>query len=177
MARDQLRRAPLAAPVSQPVTREAFMLTKRVRRLLGVAAVAPLLLTSCDNSPFDPFEEAIGTYELSIFADQSMPAEFDCSPGECQSIPNGGHIRINSGSLTLYNDGTFLETNNWTETPTGGTSRNVEFQSSGTYDLNGEDLELSDPSRQRFISATLEFGNRIRINYIEEGRLYEYIRD
>ena len=153
------------------------MLTKRVRRLLGVAAVAPLLLTSCDNSPFDPFEDAEGTYELSVFADRSMPAEFDCAPGDCDALPNGGHIRINSGSLTLHDDGTWFETNNWTETPTGGSPRDVTFNSGGTYDLNGEDLELSDPSRQRFIQATIEFTSRIRINYVERGDSFEYIRD
>ncbi|MEX2111285.1 MAG: hypothetical protein WD802_11810 [Gemmatimonadaceae bacterium] len=154
------------------------MLTKRVRRLLGVAAVAPLLLSSCDNNPFDPFDNALGTYELSVFAGRSMPgAEFDCAPGECDAVPNGGHIRINSGSLTLYNDGTFVETNNWTETPTGGSSDDVTFTSAGTFDLNGEDLELSDPARQRFVQATLEFTSRVRINYIENGDSFEYIRD
>jgi hypothetical protein len=153
------------------------MLNTRVRRLLGVAAVAPLLLTSCDSNPFDPSDDASGTYQLSIFAGRSMPAEFNCEPGECDALPNGGTIRVTSGTLVLYDDGTFVETNNWTETPTGGSPDNVTFTSAGTYTLNGEDLDLRDPSRQRFINATLEFTpSGVRINYTENAASYEYIR-
>jgi hypothetical protein len=145
------------------------MLTKRVRRLLGVAAVAPLLLTSCDNNAFDPFEEAFGTYELSVFAGYSMPgAEFPCGSGRCEVI---------GGTLTLYDDGTFVESNQWVETPTGGTPETVTFTSAGTYTLNGEDLNLSDPSRQRFVNATLQFTSTgARINYFEDNGAFEYMR-
>jgi hypothetical protein len=165
-----MRRALLAAPVSQPVTREAFMLTKRVRRLLGVAAVSPLLLTSCDNNPFDPFEEAEGTYELTVFAGYSMPgAEFPCGSGRC---------RVTGGTLTLYDDGTFVERNQWVDTPTGGTPQTITYTSAGTYTLNGEDLTLSDPFLQRFVNATLVFTSTgVRINYFEDNGTFEYIRD
>ncbi|HWL39117.1 MAG TPA: hypothetical protein VNO75_02680 [Gemmatimonadaceae bacterium] len=159
------------------------MLTKSVRRLFAAVAIAPLLITACDSNPFDPFDEATGTYQLSIFATRSMPATIPCEPGECEGLPNGGTIRVNSGTLTLHNNGTFTEENQFTFTPNGGGSFNDEFVSIGTYTINGEDLTLSDPDHpngDRFVNASLEFlsGNDVRISY-EEGNppeAYEYIK-
>lgn len=158
------------------------MPTKQVRRLLSVAAMAPLLLTSCDsNNPFDPSRDAVGTYQLTVFAGRSVPATFTCNPGECTSLPNGGTFVATDGDLVLYADGRFVETNYYTETPTGGSSQNSTFVSTGTYDVNFDEVTLSAPAQNgigaRFLNATLtSVGGDIRINYIEDGESYEYRR-
>jgi hypothetical protein len=156
---------------------------KRVTRLLSVAALAPLILTSCDSSnTFDPFEDVEGTYELSVYAGSSVPATFTCQPGQCTDVfTNGGTIRINDGTLTLYDDGTFQENNRFTFTPTGQASYNDSFTSIGTYEVNGDQLELFAPEQngveERFLLATVEFGgNDVRVRYIEDGFQYEYRR-
>lgn len=159
------------------------MPTKRVMRLLSVAAIAPLLLTSCDSSNnFDPFEDAAGTYELSVYAGASVPVTFNCDPGECtQSFSNGGTIRVTDGTLVLYEDGTFDETNRFVMTPTGGSARNETFISSGTYEIFGDEVELYAPPQNnneaRFLNAEFDYsGNDIRIRYVEDGVSYEYRR-
>jgi hypothetical protein len=158
--------------------REAFMLTKRVRRVFAAVALVPLLITACEgNNPFDPFDEATGTYVLTIFADNSMPAIFECAPGQCEEIPNGGTIRVNNGTLTLRDDGSFTEVNNFTFTENGFGSRDEPFVSTGTFSLNGQNLTL-DGDDGRFVTGTLRsVGGDVRINYDEEGFSYEYVKD
>ena len=159
------------------------MPAKRVLRLLSVAAIAPLLLTSCDSSNgFDPFEDAAGTYELSVYAGASVPVTFNCDPGECtESFSNGGTIRVTDGTLVLYEDGTFDETNHFIMTPTGGSARNETFVSSGTYEIFGDEIELyappQGPNEERFINAEFDYsGNDVRIRYVEDQVSYEYRR-
>ena len=156
---------------------------KRVMRLLSVAAVAPLLLTSCDSSnTFDPFEDAVGTYELTVYSGRSVPATFTCAPNTCQGLPNGGTIRVDGGSLVLDDDGTFIETNDYTLTPTGGSSRLETFISSGTYDVvDDNEITLFAPAQNglpaRTLDATIEYaGPDVTIHYIENGDAYEYSR-
>lgn len=158
------------------------MPTKRVMRLLSVAAIAPLLLTSCDSSnTFDPFEDAEGTYELSVYAGRSVPATFTCQPGQC-GMSNGGTFVANDGTLILEDDGTFVETNFYTSTPTGGTPVQSTFVSSGTWDVTGEnELTLFAPAQNglpsRTLDATIEYGGvDVTIHYIEDGESYEYRR-
>ena len=157
------------------------MPTKRVLRLLSVAAITPLLLTSCDsNNTFDPFEDAVGTYELSVFAGSAVPVTFPCNPGQC-GFTNGGEFRVNDGTLQLFEDGTFTETNHYTMTPTGGSAQQVTFTSSGTYDIVGDRMDLYAPAQngasERFLDATFQYGgNDVRVRYIEEGESYEYRR-
>ena len=158
------------------------MPTKRVMRLLGVAAMAPLILTSCDSTnTFDPFEDVSGTYELSVYAGRSLPATFTCQPGQCGMV-NGGTFVANDGTLVLYDDGTFLETNHYTQTPTGGSPQQATFVSSGTYDVVSENqITLFAPAQNgigpRTLDATIEFGGPfVTIHYIEDGESYEYRR-
>jgi hypothetical protein len=155
--------------------REAFMLTKRVRRVFAAVALAPLLITACEgNNPFDPFDEATGTYDLTIFADASVPATFNCSFPEC---PNGGTVRVNSGTLILDDDGTYIERNNFTFNETGQSPRNAQFVSTGRFTLNGENLTLDDDDGSRFINGSLQvLPDRVRVSYDEEGVSYEYIK-
>jgi len=153
----------------------------RVMRLLSVAAIAPLLLTSCDSSSiFDPFEDAAGTYDLTVYAGSLVPITFPCNPGQC-GLSNGGTFRVNDGTLVIHEDGTFVETNHYTTTPTGGSPQNTTFISTGTYDISGDDLTLYAPAQngigERFIDARFLYGdNDVRISYIEDGDSYEYRR-
>jgi hypothetical protein len=159
------------------------MSTKRVIRLLSVGALVPLLLSSCDSSnTFDPFEDAVGTYDLSVYAGRSLPATFTCQPGEC-GMTNGGTFVANSGTLVLDDDGTFLETNHYTQTPTGGSPQQSTFVSSGVYDIVGDnEIQLFAPAQNglgaRTLNATIEYGGPfVTIHYEEDGEDYEYRRD
>lgn len=171
-----MRRAFPAATALKPVTREAFMFTKRVRRFLSVAAMAPLFLTACDSNPFDPDDET-GTYQLTFYDGASVPVTFNCQPGDC-GLPNGGTLRVNSGTLRLRSDGTFTETNSFTERETGSSSSdNYTLTWNGTYDYDGFNLTLFAPAQNnqaaRFVDATLEFDT---IAYTENGEFYQYER-
>jgi len=157
------------------------MPTKRVLRLLSVAAIAPLLLTSCDSSNnFDPFEDAAGTYELSVYAGSLVPITFNCAPGEC-GLSNGGTFRVNDGTLVLFEDGGWTETNHYTMTPNGGSAQNVNFSSSGTYEIFGDEIALFAPAQSgfpaRFLDGVFIYGgNDVRLRYEEDGDQYEYRR-
>jgi hypothetical protein len=154
-------------------------------RLLSVAAIVPLLLTSCDSSSInDPFEDAVGLYELTVFGGRSVPATITCQPGQCtQTFSNGGTIVVHGGTLELDEDGTFVERNEWTETPTGGQPEDVTFVSVGTYDFTGDnEITLFAPAQNglasRTLDATIEFGGPfVTVHYNEGGQDYEYRRD
>lgn len=158
------------------------MATKRVIRLLSVGAFVPLLLSSCDSSnTFDPFEDAVGTYDLSVYAGRSVPATFTCAPGQC-GMPNGGTFVANNGTLIIDDDGTFIETNNYTSTPSGGSPEQSTFVSTGTWDLIGEnEIQLFAPAQNglgpRTLNGTIEYaGVDVTIHYNEDGQDYEYRR-
>lgn len=151
------------------------MLTKRVRRFLSVAAMAPLFLTACDSNPFDPDDET-GTYQLTFYDDVRVPATFNCQPGDC-GMPNGGTLRVQSGTLVLRSNGTFTETNRYTETPVGQSASTYNLTWDGTYEYDGFNLELFVPAQgnqsARFVDATLD-GNTIA--YTENGDNFQYDR-
>lgn len=151
------------------------MLTKRVRRFLGVAAMAPLLLTACDSNPFNPDDET-GTYQLTVYDNVVMPATFNCQPGQC-NMPNGGTLRVNSGTIVLRSNGTFTETNRFTETPVGSAASSYNLTWDGTYEFDGFNLTLFVPAQNnqaaRFVDATLEFDT---IAYTEAGEFFQYER-
>jgi hypothetical protein len=156
------------------------MPTNRVLRFLSVAAIAPLLLASCDSNGFDPIDDAAGTYELTVYAGSSVPITFNCDPGEC-GLTNGGTFRVNDGTLVIYDDGTFDEINHYTTTPNGGTAQATTFTSSGTYEIFGDEIELFAPAQSgigaRFLSGVFIYGgNDVRIRYQEDGESYEYRR-
>lgn len=158
------------------------MLTKRVRRFLSVAAMAPLFLTACDSNPFNPDDET-GTYQLTFYDGTGVPATFNCQPGDCTTpngttMPSGGTLRVNSGTLVLRSDGTFTERNRFTARPNGtSTVDNFDLTWNGTYEYDGFNLTLFVPAQnnqsQRFVDATLEFDS---IAYTENGEYYQYDR-
>jgi hypothetical protein len=162
------------------------MLTRKSRLLLGLAAATPLLFAACrDNSIFNPMSDAAGTYQLTVYAGKSMPATYQIQAGDPNypQLPNGGTFVVTSGDLILNNNGTFIETNNYSTTATGGGTTTSNFVSSGTWTLNGTIFSLSDPALSRQVTGTLEvnINNALTINYMENDgtgiiQQYEYIR-
>jgi len=159
------------------------MLTKKSRLFLGLTAAAPLLFAACtDNSIFNPMADAAGTYQLTVYAGRTPPATYTIQPNDPtygSIAPNGGTLVVTSGSLVLSNDGTFVETNNYTITPSGGSAQQYQYRSSGTWTINGTSFSLSDPSRNRQVTGTLEadLNNNLTVNYSEDdgtGTLQQY---
>jgi len=162
------------------------MLTKKSRLLLTLTAATPLLFAACtDNGIFNPLQNASGTYQLTVYAGKTMPATFTIQPGDPNfpEAPNGGTLVVTDGTLVLQNNGTFVETNNYTITPTGQSGTAHQFVSSGTWSLNGTSFTLTDQSLQRFDTGTLDTdaNGRLTVNYTEDAgngvfQSYEYKR-
>jgi hypothetical protein len=152
----------------------------RVLRLLSVAAIAPLLLTSCDsNNPFDPDDDAVGTYELTVYQGSSVPVTYPCTVLLCGFT--NGTFRVDDGTLVIHDDGTFVETNHFTRTRTGETPQSLTYISEGEYEIDGDDLFLYAPPQndadERFVDARFQYGgNDVRISYTENNLSYEYRR-
>jgi len=144
---------------------------RHARTLLSLTAVVALAACT-DNSITDPFNDAAGTYQLTVYAGKSMPANFIIQPGDPSypQYPNGATFQVTSGTLVLSNNGTFIETNNYTTTPTGQAGQNSQFVSTGTWTINGSDLFLTAPAQNgnsaRNVQGTLTFDT---INYQEDN--------
>lgn len=154
------------------------MLTRKTKLLLSLTAAIPMLLAACtDNGIFDPNDDVAGTYQLTVFADGSVGRTFTVQPGQDPELPNGGTARIDDGTLVLNSNGTFVETNNFTKTHSGGSTFQSAFVSTGTFTVNGTNLNLSAPAQNgysaRFINGRVEFDT---ISYIEGNFAYEYRR-
>jgi hypothetical protein len=150
------------------------MLTKKSRLLLTLTAATPLLFSACtDNGIFNPLQDASGTYQLTVYAGKTIPATFIIQAGDpgFPEAPNGGTLVVTDGTLVLQNSGAFVETNNYTITPTGQSGQAHQFVSSGTWSLNGTDFTLSDQSLQRFDTGTLapDANGNLTVNYTEDG--------
>lgn len=162
------------------------MLTKKSRLLLTLTAATPLLFAACtDNGIFNPLLDASGTYQLTVYAGRTMPATFTINAGDPNfpTAPNGGTLVVTDGTLVLQNNGTFVETNNYTITPTGQSGQANQFVSSGTWTLSGTSFTLSDQQLQRFDTGTLDAdaNGRLTVNYTEDSgngtfQSYEYKR-
>jgi hypothetical protein len=125
------------------------MLTKKSRLLLTLTAATPLLFAACtDNGIFNPLNDASGTYQLTVYAGKTMPATFTIQAGDPNfpEAPNGGTLVVTDGTLVLQNTGSFVETNNYTITPTGQSGNAHQFVSSGTWTPNGKTFTLNDQS-------------------------------
>jgi hypothetical protein len=150
------------------------MLTKKSKLLLTLTAATPLLFAACtDNGIFNPLQDASGTYQLTVYAGKTMPATFTIQPGDPNfpEAPNGGTLVVTDGTLVLQNNGTFVETNNYTITPTGQSGTAHQFVSSGTWSLSGTNFTLTDQSLQRFDTGTLDTdaNGRLTVNYTEDS--------
>ncbi|HMJ18639.1 MAG TPA: hypothetical protein VK478_09610 [Gemmatimonadaceae bacterium] len=150
------------------------MLTKKSRLLLTLTAATPLLFAACtDNGIFNPLQDASGTYQLTVYAGKTIPATFTINPGDPNfpEAPNGGTFVVTDGTLVLQNNGSFVETNNYTITPNGQSGQAHQFVSSGTWNLNGTSFSLSDQQLQRFDTGTLDTdaNGRLTVNYTEDA--------
>ncbi|HEX7594815.1 MAG TPA: hypothetical protein VF387_00600 [Gemmatimonadaceae bacterium] len=150
------------------------MLTKKSRLLLTLSAATPLLFAACtDNGIFNPLQDASGTYQLTVYAGRTIPATFTINPGDPNfpEAPNGGTFVVTDGTLVLQNNGAFVETNNYTITPTGQSGTAHQFVSSGTWSLSGTSFSLSDQQLQRFDTGTLDAdaNGRLTVNYTEDA--------
>jgi hypothetical protein len=162
------------------------MLTKKSRLLLTLTAATPLLFAACtDNGIFNPLQDASGTYQLTVYAGKTMPATFTIQPGDPNfpEAPNGGTLVVTDGTLVLQNNGSFVETNNYTITPSGQGGQAHQFVSSGTWTLSGTSFTLSDQTLQRFDTGTLDAdaNGNLTVNYTEDSgngvfQSYEYKR-
>src|SRR5712671_1733334 len=72
------------------------MLTRKVKRLLSLTAVAtPLFFAACSDNPFNPINDASGTYQLTVYAGRSIPATYTIQPGDPNyNMPNGGTLQV-----------------------------------------------------------------------------------
>lgn len=146
------------------------MLTRHVNKLLSVTAV--MLVAACtDNNILNPLADAAGTYQLTVYAGRSIPATYTIQPGDPDypNYPNGATLVVTDGDLVLNNNGTFVETNYYFITPTGGTGQNASFTRNGTWTLNGTDLTLRNPAQDVFATLTISSDGRYTINYQEDN--------
>lgn len=144
---------------------------RHTKRLLSLTAV--LLFAACDNGITNPFNEAVGTYQLTVYAGRSIPANYTIQPGDPNypQYPNGATFVVSGGDLVLNSNGTFVETNDYVTTPTGGAAQNSSFVSSGTWTLSGTNtLYLTAPAQNgnsaRNVQGTLDIDT---ITYQEDN--------
>ena len=135
---------------------------RHTKQLLSLTAV--MLLAACtDNSLTNPFQNATGTYQLTVYAGRGVPATYNIQPGDA-TYPNGATFEVTDGQLVLNDNGTFTETNNYVTTPTGGSAVASSFVSSGTWTGSGTTISLSAPPQNnngaRNVSGTLTFDSR-----------------
>jgi hypothetical protein len=162
------------------------MLTRKAKLFLSLTAATPLVFAACtDNSIFNPMANASGTYQLTVYAGKSIPANYTIQPGDPNypNYPNGAAFSVTGGTMVLNNNGTFIETNYYTTTPTGQASQNTNFVRTGTWTLSNTNLTLSIPAQNgraaMYDSGTLDINT---INYQEDGgagvglQSYEYKR-
>jgi hypothetical protein len=128
------------------------------KRLLSVIAVVALAACT-DNGIFNPNQDFSGTYTLTVFAGKSVPATYTFQPGD-RDFPNGGTFVVNNGTLVLYSDGTFTETNNYTTTQNGQQPQSSSFVSNGTWSNNGTNFSLfaqaQNGNAARNVSGTVD---------------------
>jgi hypothetical protein len=136
---------------SKPAAREATMLTKNARLVLALTAAIPLAFAACtDNNLVTPGNVA-GTYQLTLFRGVTPPVTDTYQASDnISGFPNGGTATWTDGSLVLGADGTFVETNNVTLSPIGGTNQLSAFTSLGTYSLSGNTITLIAPAQNGF---------------------------
>lgn len=152
------------------------MLTRKSRLVLSLTAAVPLLFAACtDNTLTNPFNEAAGTYQLTVYAGASIPANYTIQPGDPRypQYPNGATFVVTGGTMVLNSNGTFIEQNNYVFTPTGGAAENAAFVSSGSWTLNGTEFAFAAPAqnnnaaRNIIGSLTVDVNGLFTISYQE----------
>jgi hypothetical protein len=162
------------------------MLTRKAKLLLSLSVATPILFAACvDNTLIGPYRDVAGTYQLTVFSGATPPVTFTYGPNPQSSIiPNGGTVTWTDGTMVLYSNGTFTETNYYDYHDNGGASGRESYVSNGTFTVNGTDFTLSAPAQNnslaRFATGSLVISNISRINYVEDNgngtsSAYEYI--
>ena len=158
------------------------MLTKNSRLVLTLTAAIPLLLAACkDNNLVTP-ENVVGTYQLTLFRGLQLPVtDTYQASGNFVDFPNGGTATWTDGTIVLNADGSFVETDNVTLSPTGEPARQSAFSSSGTYRLSGNSIIFTAPAQDkvdaRNFSATVTVNSISYQDFNGQGfDLYEYRR-
>jgi hypothetical protein len=161
------------------------MLTRKAKLFLSLTAATPLVFAACtDNSIFNPMVDASGTYQLTVYAGKSIPANYNILAGDPNypNYPNGATFSVTGGNVLLNSNGTFIETNFYVTTDnSSGVQTNTNFVSSGTWTLNGINLTIYAPPQNnrpaRNASGTLDVNT---INYQEDDgqgiQSFEYKR-
>lgn len=142
---------------------------RHTKKLLGLTAV--MALAACtDNGITNPINDAAGTYQLTVYAGKSIPANYVIQPGDPNypDYPNGATFSVIGGDIVLRTDGTFTETNDYRFTPPSGNPVNTTFISTGTWTINGNIFTLDAPFQNnnsaRHAEGTLQLDT---INYQE----------
>jgi len=162
------------------------MLTRKVKRLLSLTAVAtPLLFTACSDNPFNPINDAAGTYQLTVYAGRSVPVTYTIQPNDpnyVSTMPNGGTLRVTGGTMVLNSNGTFIETNHYVTTPSGQAASTYDFTRTGTWTISGTNLTFFIPAQNgnvaTSVTGTLDVNS---LSYQEDDgfgtfQSFEYIR-
>jgi hypothetical protein len=153
------------------------MLTKRARLFLALSATTPLMFGACsDQKILSAVGDVSGTYNLTVFANQTVPATFTLVAGDDSELPNGGTVLVDDGTLVLAGDGTFVETNHFTKTATGSTSSfPSSFVSVGTYTVSGNTILLSAPAQNGFAARSVSGSvSMTTVAYLEGGQFFQY---
>lgn len=158
------------------------MPTRNARLALALTTAIPLLFAACkDNNLVTP-ENAVGTYQLTLFRGQVPPVTDTYQASDSLiDLPNGGTVTWTDGTLVLDANEKFAEMDDYTVSPTGGPSRQSAFTSIGTYTLSGNTIILTaapqNNNSARNVSGTITVKS---ITYQESnGRgfdLFEYRR-
>ena len=149
---------------------------RHAKKLVSLTAV--MLLAACtDNGLTNPMTDAAGNYQLTVYAGKTLPATYTIQPGDPNypSYPNGATFVVTDGSLSLYSNGTFTETNNYTITPSGQSAQRGAFARNGTWSLFGSDLTLDIPPQGNNSAIrdtgtlTIDANGNYTVNYTEDN--------
>ena len=152
------------------------MFTKKARLFLSLTAATPLLFAAActDNGILNPLADAAGTYQLTVYAGKTLVAHYVIQPNDpyfSADAPNGGTLDVTDGTLELNTNGTYLEINNYTITPSGGSPLPRFFRSEGSWNMNvNDEVTLSSQQENRFVTATWtvdDINGKETINYQE----------
>jgi len=144
------------------------MLTRHRRLAVTLFAAAPLLLAGCSDS-IGNGSGVVGTYNLTVFAGENIPANF--------FIDNFTNVDVFSGSLVLREDRSFTESTSVRFNEAGQPSITDLLVTIGTYSTDGSNIILNVPAQSGFPATSLQ--GTIRrgvITYIQGFDTYEYRR-
>ncbi|HXG73078.1 MAG TPA: hypothetical protein VNJ04_20985 [Gemmatimonadaceae bacterium] len=144
------------------------MLTRKRRLALTLFAAAPLLLAGCSDS-LGNGSNVEGTYDLTVFAGENVPANF--------SLDNFTSVDVFSGTLVLREDRSFTESTSIRFNTAGQPSFSDLLVTVGTYRTDGSNIVLNVPAQSGLPATSLQGTIRQGVlTYIQEFDTYEYRR-